>query len=87
MASCQYLVPAVPIPNVFVNPEDVIVYYYPGSGTAPIALTRSNDGCGSGEWMYNDDQTMLLLCDSTCTTVKNDPGAKIEVYFGCIAPQ
>jgi hypothetical protein len=85
IVSCEYAVPELPPEqNVFVNPEDVAVHYYTGTATDPIPLARSTDGCASGEWMYNDDQTNIILCDSSCTTVRNDPTARIEVYFGCV---
>jgi hypothetical protein len=85
IVSCEYAVPQLPPEqNVFVNPDDVAVHYYTGTATDPIPLTRSNDGCATGEWMYNDDQTNIILCDSSCTTVRNDNTARIEVYFGCV---
>jgi hypothetical protein len=86
VVSCQYTVPEVDIPNVFVNPDDVTVNYYLGGASPPIVLAKSTDNCASGEWTYNDDQTQIILCDSACTTARNDPAASIEVDFGCVSP-
>ena len=84
---CEYTVPVLPPEqNEYVNPDDVKVLYFSGGGTTPIELSRSLDGCATGEWTYNADGTQIILCDSACTTVRNDPLAKIEVYFGCVIP-
>jgi hypothetical protein len=86
IVSCVYEVPEVPTTNVFVNPEDVAVNYYMGGAEPPLILDRSMDGCATGTWEYNDDMTVITLCDSACTTVRNDPAARIEVDFGCLVP-
>jgi hypothetical protein len=87
IVSCEYTVPEVNIPNVYVNPDDVAVNYYLGGSATPLVLTKSLDNCATGEWMYNEDQTVITLCDAACTTVRNDPAALIEVDFGCLVPQ
>jgi hypothetical protein len=86
VVSCQYPVPDVGIENVFVNPDDVVMNYLPGGQEPAIALLQSRDNCGSGSWYYNEDQTMITLCDSVCTTVRNDPLAEMQVFFGCLVP-
>ena len=86
IVSCEYQVPEVNITNVFVNPEDVAVNYYVGGAETPLILTRSMDGCATGAWVYNDDMTVITLCDAACTNVRNDPAARIEVDFGCLVP-
>ena len=86
VVSCQYPVPDVGIENVFVNPDDVVMNYLPGGQEPAIALLQSRDNCASGSWYYNEDQTMITLCDSVCTTVRNDPLAEMQVFFGCLVP-
>ena len=87
IVSCEYTVPDVPIDNVFVNPDDVVVYYFAAGDTSnPIPLSQSTDDCASGEWTYNADKTVITLCPSACTTVRADPVAAMEVYFGCVQP-
>jgi hypothetical protein len=85
VASCEYAVPEVTDPTLVIDLSKVEVRYYPGGGTTYRALQRS-DGCvTAGGWQFTDaSQTHVMLCSDACDTIKGDPGAVVEVYFGCL---
>jgi hypothetical protein len=94
IVSCEYHVPteeeiqAQAGPNVFPDYDAVVVDLYAnGSTTVTEQLTRSKDDCATGGWQYNDDKTLLTLCDATCGAIKLDPYAALEINFGCLRPQ
>jgi hypothetical protein len=71
-----------------VDPNKVIVQYSPyGTGT-PRPLDRVDDSsqCAGNGWYYDSltNPTAILLCPSTCTTVQDDPDAKIDILLGCL---
>lgn len=87
VVSCDYAVPDIPPEkNEFIDPDQVDIHCYAGGAEPFIALNRSMDDCASGEWLYNEDQTAITLCDQTCATVRADADARIEVYFHCVGP-
>lgn len=38
---------------------------------------------GADGWQYDATKTRILLCGPTCDKVRNDPGSKVSVQFGC----
>ncbi len=78
---CEYPLP----PDATKYDKDKVnVTYTPGTG-APQDLGRSA-GCKDGlGWDYDNDATptKILLCGSTCTQVKKDSKAKVDVALGC----
>ncbi|MBN1611333.1 MAG: VWA domain-containing protein [Polyangiaceae bacterium] len=94
IVSCEYHVPTQEEiqeqagPNVFPDYDAVVVDLYAnGSSTVTEQLRRSDDDCATGGWQYNEDKTLLTLCDATCGAIKTDPYAAIEINFGCVEPQ
>ena len=89
VVSCDFPVPEPQVAdNVFVDLNQVEVNYY--ATNAPdvkIPLSKSEDGCVNGEWQFNEDSTLIVLCDSACTTIQADSGARVQVDFGCLVPQ
>ena len=83
--SCSF---GLPVVGTF-NLNNVTVTYTPPSGT-PQALSRvqSAADCGSGGWYFNNNTapTTITLCPSTCTTLRNNFGAEIDVELGCPVP-
>ena len=82
---CEFVIPS-PNENVFVSVYDMTVRYYQGGQPPFIDLTRSADGCTTGEWLLTKDEVSVHLCESACAIVKQDELASMEVYFGCMAP-
>jgi hypothetical protein len=88
VVSCDFTVPTLDMPNVFLDINQVEVNYF--ASTAPdmaIPLSKSPDGCASGDWQFVNDNRQIQLCDSACSTVQADPGARVQVDFGCVVPQ
>jgi hypothetical protein len=77
---CTYSVPTPPAGQVL-DPNKVNVNYTSGSTEQPIGYNAATD-CNEG-WQYTDNMTKIVLCGSTCTEVKADPDASIQVLFGC----
>ncbi len=80
--SCDYSIPAPPNGQT-IDPNKVNVRHAPSSG-APATLTY-NATCNGPGWHYDNPSTpgKILLCPATCDVVMKDPGAKVEVFFGC----
>ena len=70
-----------------VNPGEVNLSYTPGDGDAEtIPQVGGAAECGTdGGWYYDNagDPTQLILCDTTCAAVQDDPGAVLSVVLGC----
>ena len=69
------------------NNVDEALGLRPGEALKCVHSSDTPNGCGTGEWVFNADMTEITLCDSACTTVRNDAMARLEVKFGCIIPQ
>lgn len=83
-AACDFDVPAPPAGQTL-DPALVNVNYTAGNGTTTTFGGVSDAAaCGTNaSWYYNATKTHITLCDAACTTVKADPGAKMQVLFGC----
>ena len=79
---------SLPNQNIF-DPAGATFTYTPGVG-APITLmdVGTAAGCGAGDgWYYDNpaDPTSITLCPATCTAVKADPNAELELSIDCIS--
>jgi len=81
IVQCQYDVPAPP-PGQQINLNAVNLIYTNGQGQQFLVLRNSADPCLDG-WTYSPDQTQVRLCSNTCTLVKADPLASLDLLFGC----
>jgi hypothetical protein len=83
-ASCDFDVPPPPA-GLTLDPNTVNVNYTDGAGaTTTFPEVSSATACGTnGAWYYTNGTSHITLCDSACTTVKADPGARVDVLFGC----
>jgi hypothetical protein len=83
-ASCDFDVPAPPA-GLTLNPNTVNVNYTDGAGmTTTFPEVSGAAACGTtGAWYYTNGTSHITLCTSACTTVQADPGAKVDVLFGC----
>jgi hypothetical protein len=84
---CQYILPPS-TPGQEIDPQKVNVTFAP-AGAAPKGLLQSPDsgGCdpAAGGWYYDNTNapTKILLCPATCTAVKADAKAAVDVLIGC----
>lgn len=83
--SCEFLMP-VPEAGV-VDTGQVSLVYKPGNGDPEQTLPRVNTAaeCNGDGWYYDDNTspTKLVLCPSSCTKVKADTKAEVNVNLGC----
>jgi hypothetical protein len=74
----------MPIPDVgIVNPANVTLEYQ----GVPIPKVANQAACGvNSGWYFDNDTnpTKIFLCQTTCTVLKNDPSAKVNVSLGCL---
>ncbi len=84
--SCSYDIPAPP-PGETLDPGKVNVNYTPsGQMAIPILHVATPADCGvKGGWYYDNPNApaKILMCPSTCETLKADSTGKIDVLFGC----
>jgi hypothetical protein len=84
---CDVLIPPPP-QGEQLDPTKVNVVYTPGGATTgqniPHVMSASDCG-GDPGWYYDDVNapTKVLFCPTTCTTVKGDAAATVDVAFGC----
>lgn len=52
------------------------------SGMEPAILPQDS-ACVDEGWRFDSATTALVLCDATCTRLKADPTASVEVLLGC----
>jgi hypothetical protein len=79
---CTYTIPDPP-PGEELDYGRVNVRYTTSSGNAvDIGRDPSTTACTQG-WQYSADGTQIQLCGDTCTMVQADPGARVDVLFGC----
>jgi hypothetical protein len=81
IVSCQYTVPPAPSDQE-IDLDAVNVVYTDGSGQQYVILRNSADPCNDG-WKYSNDNSEIQLCSDTCSLVKSDSAASLEVLFGC----
>jgi len=84
--ACEYQMPTSD--HEIVDPDFVRVIYTPGTGGDPITIPRkmTAEDCGAAPgWYYdnNDEPTKLVMCDSTCKTMRADGTGKVEILLGC----
>jgi hypothetical protein len=80
--ACTYNVPPPPAGQQL-DYGKVNVRYTNGAGDQnDLPKDPSASDCTQG-WQYSADRSQIVLCGSTCDTVKNDPDGKIDILFGC----
>ena len=74
----------MPVPDAgIVNPAQVTLEYQ----NQPIPKVADQTACGINSGWYfdnNTDPTKIFLCQATCTILKTDPTAKVNVSLGCL---
>ncbi len=85
--ACEWDIPDPPPGEIF-DPDKVNVIYVPTPGTEiVIGKVDSAADCGgvTDGWYYDDDvnPTQVLVCPQTCEKIQGQPGAEINIQFGC----
>lgn len=78
---CTYNLPDPPAGQTL-DLMRVNVTYTNASGDDEVLGFNGDANCTNG-WQYANNNTQIVLCGSTCDTVKADDGARIDVAFGC----
>jgi hypothetical protein len=68
-----------------VDPSRLNVVFTPHTGPAKVLRQDNHAPCASGAdgWQYSPDYAQIQLCGTTCATVRNDSGGRIDVVLGC----
>jgi len=78
--SCSYPIPDAPLGTVL-DPTKVNLLFTSTGGQTELIGQSPNGNCTEG-WQYSDDQTQILLCGSTCETIRASEGT-LDLQFGC----
>jgi hypothetical protein len=61
------------------------VVYTAEDGSRYLVVLNRSSTCEFG-WHWIAGSAQLEICGTTCDRIKHDPGATIDLFFGCIAP-
>lgn len=63
----------------------VNVLFTPSTGGNATTILQNNDCTGGSGWYYDNPlmPTKIHLCPSTCTAVRTDYGAAVDILLGC----
>jgi hypothetical protein len=78
--SCDYPLPTPPTGET-VDPDFINVVFTDGTGQAKLILQSTAADCTEGWQLVNNDT--IVLCGDSCTQVKADKTASLEVLGGC----
>lgn len=78
--SCRYAVPSAP-DGARLDPGKVNVLFTAPTGVEELIGQSLDANCSEG-WRYNDEQTEIRLCSSTCDRVEGSDGS-LSLQFGC----
>lgn len=83
LASCEVIIPAPPT-GQSLDREKINVTLTTGGQTTALGYNQDCAEPTSG-WRFDDVNapSRIVLCEESCTPLKNDPGAKVDVEFGC----
>lgn len=81
---CRLPIPK-PAAGETLDPTKVNVSYTPPGGKPTELLQDNSKPCdgGANGWQYSADRTRILLCGEACDAARDNPGAKVDVIFGC----
>jgi hypothetical protein len=83
---CDFSLPEPP-PGETLDTSKVNINYTPGTGASQSLVNYDNEAaCANNDgWYYdnNTSPTLIHLCPNTCTTVKSDIQAQVQVVVGC----
>jgi hypothetical protein len=81
---CEYEMPDK-VTGGEIDTDYVNVVYTPSSGGNAMTIPQNPDCVGGAGWNYDNPllPTKILLCPNTCSTVRTDLGAGIDILLGC----
>ncbi|MEO7330799.1 MAG: hypothetical protein ABI193_19645 [Minicystis sp.] len=85
--ACELTMP-VPSGGGAIDPANVAMTFTPSNAAAQgLPHVMNAASCNGDGWYYDNNAapTKLLLCPTTCTTVKADPGGKLDILVGCLS--
>ena len=80
--ACDFDIPA-PANGGTINLDNIAVSYTPGSGGSAQFFKQSATSAACVANAFYVEAGRIHLCPSTCTAIKADPTAKVEVLFTC----
>jgi hypothetical protein len=73
----------VPPDGGTIDPKLVNVFYTSGSQQRYVVVLNESSTCDLG-WHYTDDShAQIEICGSTCDQIRSDPGATMDLLYGC----
>jgi hypothetical protein len=81
-APCTY---PVALPDGATVSPPLNVEYTAGDKRMYIVVQNDSATCDRG-WHFINNQTQIEICGSTCDIISSDPGAQLELMFGCKSP-
>jgi len=80
--SCELAIPSPPSGETL-DYGKINVSYTPSKGTKQTLAYDT--ACTAGGWRFDSESnpTKIILCESLCDTVKDDPSGVVSVEFGC----
>jgi Mg-chelatase subunit ChlD len=90
-AACEFIIPPPPAGQQL-DTGKINVNYTPSGSTTKVTLPNvvSAAACGnSSAWYYDNNVSpkKVLLCPKACAKIQADPGAQVNVAFGCKTQQ
>lgn len=84
---CDFQIPTAPAPWS-VDLSTITIDYTPGGGGAKETFQQVPNAaqCAPGKFYVDGTARKIVLCPSTCDTVKNDDKAQVQIFFSCSAP-
>lgn len=81
---CEFELPAK-VNSGEIDTDYVNVLYTPSNGGNAMTVPQNADCAGGSGWYYDNPlmPSKILLCPSTCSTVRTDIGAGIDILLGC----
>jgi len=82
LVACAF---ALPDPQTF-DAASMAVSLVSGAGAEDsVQQVASSNDCGAGGWYYDDPQApaKVLLCPSTCATLRADPASELQLHADC----
>jgi hypothetical protein len=73
----------VPPDGGTIDTEKINVFYTSG-GQRYLVVQNESSTCELGwHFVANTNQTQIEICGSTCDQIKSDPGATMDLFYGC----
>jgi len=81
--ACEFDIPEKSDSGKTIDRDTIEVAYVPGDKASTIKFDRAKDlgACATEAFIVDGDR--VKLCPAACDAVKLDPGAQVQVLFGC----